>query len=294
MGISESILAAGRRLCTQLDVPGIAGLHLPELSSEDEFRDEFGFVFLDDGVAAPFYVSLPGTLECLHDRFPRPEQASPSLSECLESFSGTSLPDRALAVGAWNAVSQHLMRRAGFHCPPRGKSSANQPEPGEKIGMVGYFCPIIDRLVEAGNEVLVVEQQPGRVPKRPGVELSEDLGSLAQCRLVYCTASTLINDSLEQVLQNCASAESVDLIGPTGSGLPDVVFEYGIDTVGGVSFEDARTLREVLARRESWGSVGSKYELTPENYPGIEALFTAALENCPEYQSQNRINSTGG
>ena len=294
MGISERILASGRRICAELDVPGIAGLHLPDLSTQDEFRDEFGFVLLDDGVAAPFYVSLPGTLECLHERFPRPEQARLSLQDCLESFSGTSLPERALAVGAWNAVSQHLMRRAGFRCPPRGKTSENQPRPGEKIGMVGYFCPIIDRLVEAGNEVLVVEQQPGRVPKRPRVELSEDLGSLAQCRLVYCTASTLINDSLEQVLDNCVAAESVDLIGPTGSGLPDVVFECGIHAVGGVSFDDATALREVLARRESWGAVGSKYELTPTNYPGIEALLKAARAENTEYQPQGRINSVGG
>jgi hypothetical protein len=107
--------------------------------------------------------------------------------------------------------------------------------------------------------------------------LSEDLASLAHCRLVYCTASTLINDSLEQVLENCVNAEAVDLIGPTGSGLPDVLFEHGVHAVGGVSFDDAVALREVLARRESWGAVGNKYELTAANYPGFEALLSAAL-----------------
>jgi len=275
MSISAEILAMARRLCAELTVPEIAGLHLPELSADDEFRDEFGFVFLTDGSAAPFYVSLPGTLADLHERFPHPRQARLSLPGCLEALAGTSLPERALAVGAWNALSQHLIRRAGYRCPPRGSATGNQPEPGERIGMVGYFCPIIDRLVEAGMEVLVVEQQPGRVPQRAQVELSEDLESLAQCRLVYCTASTLINDSLEQVLDCCAGAEAVDLIGPTGSGLPDVLFEYGIHAVGGVSFDDAAALREVLARRQSWGSVGNKYELTAANYPGFEALLAA-------------------
>jgi hypothetical protein len=274
MSISAEILAVARRLCAELTVPEIAGLHLPELSADDEFRDEFGFVFLtdgsaapfyvslpgtlaEDGSAAPFYVSLPGTLADLHARFPDPGQARLSLPGCLEGFAGTSLPERALAVGAWNALSQHLIRRAGYRCPPRGSATGNQPEPGERIGMVGYFCPIIDRLVEAGMEVLVIEQQPGRVPQRAQVELSEDLESLAQCRLVYCTASTLINDSLEQVLDCCAGAESVDLIGPTGSGLPDVLFEYGIHAVGGVSFDDAAALREVLARQCNLVTVNS-------------------------------------
>jgi uncharacterized protein (DUF4213/DUF364 family) len=276
MSISAGILAMARRACAELDPPEIVGLHLPELSADGAFRDEFGFVFLADGTAAPFYVSLPGNLEHLHARFAHPQKARLPLLDCLEALSGTSLPGRALAIGAWNALSQHLMRRAGYRCPPRGSGDGNQPGRGERVGMVGYFCPIIDRLVEAGIEVLVVEQQPGRVARRPQVFISEDPRSLAQCRLVYCTASTLINDSLEQVLECCAGAESVDLIGPTGSGLPDILFEHGIHAVGGVNFGDAEALREVLARRESWGLVGSKYELTAVNYPGFEALLTAA------------------
>lgn len=277
MSISAGILNLARRVCAEIEVPEITGLHLPDLSAGDEFRDEFGFVFLADDTAAPFYVSLPGTLESLHGRFPDPSHAQLSLPRCLDELAGTSLPARALALGAWNALSQFLIRRAGFQCPPRGSSGGYLPEAGERVGMVGYFCPIIDRLIERGVEVLVVEQQPGRVPRRAGVELSEDLASLAACRLVYCTASTLINDSLEQVLDNCARAEAVDLIGPSGSGLPDVLFEHGIHAVGGVSFADAAALRAALARRESWGSAGSKYELTADNYPGAEALLAAAL-----------------
>lgn len=282
MSISIEILALARRLSTELDVPEIAGLHLPALSTEDGLRDEFGFVFLTDGTAAPFYVSLPGTLIDLHQRFPRPQQARLSLRDCLEAFANAGLPERALAVGAWNALSQYLIRRAGFRCPPRGSAIEKPPMPGERVGMVGYFCPVIDRLVARGVEVLVIEQQPGRVPQREKVQLSEDLEALAECRLVYCTASTLINDSLQQVLDCCADAEAVDLIGPSGSGLPDVLFAHGIHAVGGVSFDDAQALRELLARRESWGSVGSKYELTAAGYPGVDALLAAALDHARE------------
>jgi len=45
------------------------------LYQDDEFRDEFGFVLLSDGTVAPFYVSLPGILASLHERFPEPEQS---------------------------------------------------------------------------------------------------------------------------------------------------------------------------------------------------------------------------
>jgi uncharacterized protein (DUF4213/DUF364 family) len=278
MSISAEILALGQRLCSELEAPDIEGLHLPELSADDEFRDEFGFVFLTDGSAAPFYVSLPATLQQLHRRFPEPAGARLSLRQCLQGLDQSSLPERALAIGAWNALSQHLIRRAGYVCPPRGSAQGFEPRAGERIGMVGYFCPVIDRLVEQGVDVLVIEQQPDRVPKRAHVELSQDLQALAECRLVYCTASTLINDSLQQVMDSCVNAQAVDLIGPTGSGLPDVLFKHGVHAVGGVSFDDAEGLREALARRESWGRVGKKYELTADNYPGAEALLAAALD----------------
>ena len=276
MGISADTLALARRLCAELEPPEINALHLPRPSADDEYRDEFGFVFLADGTAAPFYVSLPGTLTALHARYPDPKRLNLSLPECLQALAGEALPERALAIGAWNALGQYLFRRAGFRFPLRGAAGDNAPRAGERIGMVGYFCPVIDRLVAAGVEVLVVEQQPGRVPRREGVVLSRDPAALEGCRLVYCTASTLINDSLEQVLSHCAAAEAVDLIGPSGSGLPDIVFGHGIHAVGGVVFADARALREALARRESWGSAGCKYELTVDGYPGVDALLAAA------------------
>lgn len=277
MSISSETLALARKLHAALEAPDIVGLHLPALSADDAYRDEFGFVFLQDGTAAPFYVSLPGTLEALHARFPEPARTRLPLADCLDGWNMSTLPERALALGAWNALSQHLLRRAGFVFPARGSVAGFEPERGERIGMVGYFCPVIDRLVEAGIEVLVVEQQPGRVPARDHVELSEDLAALKTCRLVYCTASALINDTLGQVLDNCAAAEAVDLIGPSGSGLPDLLLARGIHAVGGVSFADSAALRDALARRENWGRVGQKYELAAVNYPGVEALLETAL-----------------
>ncbi len=277
MSISADILFQAERILAAIDVPAIAGLHLPELPAGDDYRDEFGFVFLRDGTAAPFYVSLPGTLERLRECYPEPARARLSLPRCLDGWSQPALPERALALGAWNALSQHLLRRAGFEFPPRGSGdeATIQPRRGERVGMVGYFCPVIDRLVEQGVEVLVVEQQPERVPPRDRVALSQDLEDLAACRVVYCTASTLINDTLERVLDCCAGADAVDLIGPSGSGLPDVLFAHGIRAVGGVTFDDAGALQEALARRESWGSCGRKYELTAAAYPGVDALLAA-------------------
>lgn len=273
LSLDSQIISLGRRLYVELKPPAVAGVYLPALVQDDEYRDEFGFVFLQDGTAAPFYVSLPGTLAALHARFPGQAQAELDLLECLQGFESSELAIRALALGAWNALGQHLFKRAEFALPPRGSLAGFDPHPGERVGMVGYFCPVIDRLVERGVEVLVIEQQPGRVPARERVQLSEDPASLAECRLVYCTASTLVNGSLEQILGHCGKAEIIDLIGPSGSGLPDLLLARGIHAVGGASFPDSNALRGALANGQSWGSVAQKYELGAASYPGVEVLL---------------------
>ena len=153
------------------------------------------------------------------------------------------------------------------------------PQKGEQIGMIGYFCPLIDKLIARGVDVLVIERQPERVDVRPGLTLSQDVADLSDCRLVLCTAATLINDSLDEVLSHCQNAENFSLIGPSGSGLPDVLFERGIDSVGGVFFKDHLALSDKITARESWGDAGEKYQLTPQTYPSYQALLGSVKTN---------------
>ena len=50
----------------------MAGLYLPQPVADETFRDEFGFVFLEDGSVGPFYVSMGGILADLWHRHPEP------------------------------------------------------------------------------------------------------------------------------------------------------------------------------------------------------------------------------
>ena len=96
-----------------------------------------------------------------------------------------------------------------------------------------------------------------------------------RCAQVLCTASVLINDTLDELLAACADVQDFQIIGPTGSGLPDALFARGVAGVGGIVFDDPVRLREVLARGDPWGSAGRKYQVTPEDHPGIARLGDA-------------------
>ena len=192
----------------------------------------------------------------------------------LRGFATTDHASRALALGVYNALSSAMLRKAGFQAPDRAPSSGLPDLPhGSLVGMVGYFCPLVDKLTERGCRVLVIEHAPQRVVERPGVTVSRDHRDLKRCAHVLCTAATLINDTLEEIVSVIGDGVAVELIGPSGSGLPDPLFARGVASVGGSSFPDKSALLHRLGRGESWGDASRKYQLTPANYPGQADLM---------------------
>ena len=276
MSIIPAYIDLAENVATQIALPKVSRLYLPELEETTEVKDEFGLLFLEDGVVAPFYASLPGTLQALWETYPANESLKLNLIELIRLFADSDPANSAIALGAFNAMSQFVMRASGLLPLADNKDSnmgSEKPRTGERIGMVGYFCPLIDKLLARGVDVLVVEKQAERVELRPGLTLTQNPADLADCRIVLCTAATLINDSIDDILKHCQAAENVSLIGPSGSGLPDVLFKHNVDAVGGVFFPDQRLLSTRSQNRESWGDAGQKYQLTPANYPGYKALL---------------------
>ncbi len=295
MSIVKEYIEIAEQINLHCELPKIVRIYLPDQHETPDVRDEFGLIFLRGGVVAPFYASLPGTLETLWHKFPVDQEIELDLLDVIRLFSDSDLANKAIALGAFNAMSQFVMQRAGL-LPLNNQAGANmgsaKPRAGECIGMVGYFCPLIDKLVDRGVEVLVLEKQPERVELRPGVFMSENPADLEPCRIVLCTAATLINDSIDEILPYCGHAENFSLIGPSGSGLPDALFERGVEAVGGVYFPDQNQLSARLRDRESWGEAGQKYQLTPNSYPGYKALLSRINEAAcpkPNIESQNRV-----
>ncbi len=277
MSIDQDYLRLIDRLAATQRTPEITALYLPTLIEDGEYRDEFGFVFLADGSIGPFYVSLKPVLATLWQRYPQAEGVRLGAVVTARRLAGGDLAERALALGAFNAMSRRLMRRAGYEPPDRGPAKEGvSTMPGVPIGIVGYFAPVIDRLVARGSDVLVLEQQPERVPDRPHVQLTTRPADLAACSKVLCTASVLINDTLDELLAACPHAGSFHLIGPSGSGLPDVLFERGVSSVGGIVFDDPDRLLACMARGDSWGTAGRKYEIRRSEYPGVERLIAGS------------------
>ena len=264
----------GERLNAIFNSPKVVSLHFPSPVADETFRDEFGFVFLEDGSVGPFYVSMEGILQTLWERYPGPGEYCSQSARLLRGFTEGDLADRALALGVYNALSASLFRAADFTAPDRSASSGLEDiQAGTTVGMVGYFCPLVDKLVERGCQVLILEKTPERVDLRALVSVTQNALDLRQCSHVLCTAATLINDTVDEILSAVKGYANLEIIGPSGSGLPDMLLERGVSSVGGIRFSDRFHLLELLEQGKSWGAAGQKYQLNAENYPGFSRLI---------------------
>jgi len=286
MSIAEEYLDLVFIIAKAIEIPQITGIHLPVPVENIEKPDEFGFVFLQDGSVGPFFTSLDDTLSELWQLYPDGKNSTADTLSLIKHFGNESPALRSIALGAFNALSQHVMNRAGYS-PVNSiednsfennsvkdiSTGINKPKAGEKVCMVGYFRPLIDKFLQQNIQILVLEKNPARVELQDGISLSTNPEDLSSCKHILCTASTLINGTLETILAASENAATFSLIGPSGSGLPDILFKHGVDAVGGIHFHDKIALQAALDKQESWGHAGSKYQITPDNYPGILPLL---------------------
>lgn len=303
MSLGSDYLELASRLLSLPDIPAISRLYFPAVngpiaSGSDENgpatqadalvatstdkepgnkEDDFGFVILEDGSAGAFYTSFGDSLACLHRGFSQSCAPDIPIEKLIQGFVSQQIAHKALALGAFNALSQHLMRRSGFQPPSTGNSTGlDTLQAGERIGMVGYFCPLVDKLLAKGLQIQIIEKNPQRVTLQPGIALSSRADALRGCRQIICTASVLINDTLDEILQAAPDAQTCHLVGPSGSGLPDVVLARGVASMGGIFFRTATELHERLDKAQNWGDAGQKYRLTAASYPGVDALLQRA------------------
>ncbi|MBT3205537.1 MAG: hypothetical protein HOM14_20480 [Gammaproteobacteria bacterium] len=273
MTLPDEYIELARQVSTSIQIPKVSSIHLPAIVDDVEKPDEFGFVFLQDGSAGPFYTSLNETLQQLWQLYPEGIVIESNVLDLIEQLTDDSPALNAVALGTFNALSQHVMSRAGFLPTEAGNMGLSKPQAGQTIGMVGFFRPLIEKLISQEVNVLVLEKNPDRVDIQDGIKLSTNPADLANCEQILCTASTLINGTLDGLLDVCSQSTSFSLIGPSGSGLPDILLQHGVDSVGGFYVNDQTALLDALQKQESWGHAGKKYQLTPDNYPGISQLL---------------------
>lgn len=142
-----------------------------------------------------------------------------------------------------------------------------------KVSFIGLIKPMIKQFSKITQNITIVERNLEFSEFFKKFKLKRDITDLTQGDLktdiLICTGTSLINNTLEKILDTYGDkAKFICLIGPTASMIPNILFGYGVDLIGGMKFTNnagALTVLQEAGGTRFFKKFGKKYNILSNN-----------------------------
>jgi uncharacterized protein (DUF4213/DUF364 family) len=175
-------------------------------------------------------------------------------AEVLTALNSNEPIKAAMAIAALNALSAACWER-GLTDDYRIQMDADAVDvvrmPAERsVALIGAFVPVLRKLKARGGRWWVIEQDPRTLKADEMahyVPADRSRQTIAAADVLIITGVTLVNHTLEPILEAARPDAEIAVIGPTASLLPDALFKRGVRVMGGVRVKKPDELLDVLA-----------------------------------------------
>ncbi|MBN1630461.1 MAG: DUF364 domain-containing protein [Thermoleophilia bacterium] len=227
--------------------------NLPEQRLAD-VRIGLGYsaVMLDDGsvgVAYTFRDNAPGGCSVFMGKRPL---AGSTTTEVLEYLGSTDEIERTVGLAVANALAN--------------RHGAGQNEGDildtlsigfmDRVGMVGYFGPLVAPLEKRVRELVIFERNMARSERVLPAE--EAITELPRCDVAVITATALISDSLDRLLEAAAGCREVAVVGASTPLVPDVFKSLGVTLLSGIVVADGAGILQIVSEAGGMGLFGRR------------------------------------
>lgn len=160
----------------------------------------------------------------------------------------------AVAVATLNALSSLLLFGEGGNAYgiKTGMDALDAVDFGKAsaVSVVGAIIPALRRLKAGNAKWWIIEEDPrtlkeDEIPRY--VPFSDSEERIRESDLLVITGVTILNRTLEWILDRARPDAEIALMGPTASMVPDVLFDHGVNVVGGVRVTIPDRLLDLLA-----------------------------------------------
>jgi uncharacterized protein len=180
----------------------------------------------------------------------RGRPAGELLRECLSTHGIR----RAVGIATLNALAERCweVRPHPLYELRQGIDAfdANDFRPGDKTVVVGAFVPFLKELKRRRLSYLVLEQDPAtlKADEMPFFRPAETARAVVpEADVLLITGTTLLNDTLEDLLAWARPRARVTLVGPTVGLFPDAFLRRGADILGSVRVTRPDAFLDLLA-----------------------------------------------
>ena len=192
------------------------------------------------------------------------------LKELLSWSYKTPSLEKIIGIATLNGVSQHILKIINpYTTLKKNLLEFLEVENDTKVTFIGLIKPLIRKirkktqLITLVEDTLLISSEFKNFKCRHNIEQLEydELST----DILFCTGTSLINNTLEDILEKFKrKAQKIVLIGPTASMIPDILFDYGVDIVGGLNIANTKSTFQII--QEGGGTkifkqYGTKYNL---------------------------------
>ena len=258
-------------LTSRFTIPPIEGIFFPPFRKGGQPRDaQFMALSLEGGAAGVSFVLVPDDKMSAYTGLKPPDFIGKNPRDLALAFGSDDPVKEMISLAAINAICQHVMRETDFEIDEATDSMGLLSiTAGDRIGMVGFFFGLIKTIKQADAELIIVEKNEKYVKQYPDLHVTLDPSELKNCNKVLCTSTTILNNSLDEILSHCDPQAFVSIIGPTAGYFPDPLFARGVDVVGGRVVKDGKSFLRQLAEKRKWGAATRRTCFQKKTYAGI-------------------------
>lgn len=117
-------------------------------------------------------------------------------------------------------------------------------QPSEHVAMVGFFGPLVPRLRQTGCRLDIQELKSDK----PGT-ISPDAGrsSLATCDVALITATSIVTDTMDELLADLGNARAAIILGPSTFMHPEVFSGTSVTHIAGARVRDSSAVERIVS-----------------------------------------------
>ncbi|MBW1919567.1 MAG: DUF364 domain-containing protein [Deltaproteobacteria bacterium] len=177
------------------------------------------------GVAFTFHDGMKKGCTIFSGRHPL---AGCNASDLLAYLGSKDRVEMAVALATANAIANKM--NAGF---VGGDTLEHVPiNPGDRVGMVGYFGPVLPRLKKKTSSILVFEQI-----KKVGGDIFPEEDAylmLPECDVALITSTSILNHTIDRLLESVKGCREVVLLGASTPLLPEIFENTAVTFLSGI------------------------------------------------------------
>jgi uncharacterized protein len=118
-------------------------------------------------------------------------------------------------------------------------------EPGDTVGMIGYFGPLVGPIKKRAHAFHVFERKA-----EPEYEILPESATqelLPQCQVVILSATTILNHTIDGLLELSAAAREIAILGPSTPFVPEIFGRHRVTLLSGLEVIDPARVLQIVS-----------------------------------------------